>query len=157
MHGQPRAKADASLNEAQKLEQKERRTKKAQLFGELCKRVLDAHASDTHSATLLKMSEKLVQMNPEMYTIWNYRRAHLSPIFLRGGDEAVDASSHELAVTKQALMASRSLSSTTPTPSALTSSAAPVSSSHAPVSDPNGTPVCVRSEPAGFRDKTQGV
>ena len=104
MHGQPRAKADASLNEAQKLEQKERRTKKAQLFGELCKRVLDAHASDTHSATLLKMSEKLVQMNPEMYTIWNYRRAHLSPIFLRGGDEAVDASSHELAVTKQALM-----------------------------------------------------
>jgi geranylgeranyl transferase type-2 subunit alpha len=104
MHGQPRAKADTSLNEAQKLEQKERRTKKAQLFGELCKRVLEAHASNRHDATLLKMSEKLVQMNPEMYTVWNYRRAYLSPILLRGGAEAVDASAHELAVTEQALM-----------------------------------------------------
>ena len=104
MHGRPRAKADTSLNEAQKLEQRARRTKKAQLFGELCKRVLEAHASNSYDAASLEMSEKLAQMNPEMYTVWNYRRAYLSPILSRGGDEAVDASTHELAVTEAALM-----------------------------------------------------
>ncbi len=104
MHGRPRAKADTSLDAAQKLEQRARRTKKARLFGELCSKVLDAHASNSYDAALLKMSEKLVQMNPEMYTVWNYRRAHLAPILSRGGDEAVDASTRELAVAEAALM-----------------------------------------------------
>ena len=104
MHGRPRVKSDASLTEAQKLEQKERRTKKATLFGELCKRVLEAHASNTRDAALLKMSEKLVAMNPEMYTVWNYRRAHLSSILSLGGDEAVETTAHELTVTERALM-----------------------------------------------------
>lgn len=50
------------------------------------------------------MSEKLVQMNPEMYTVWNYRRKHVAAVLAGGGDAAVEAAAHELDVTEAALM-----------------------------------------------------
>jgi len=108
MHGRPRkAKPSAQETEADRVarvEAKAKKAKKAELFSQLCARVLGARASGSYDPALLKMSEKLVEMNPEMYTVWNYRRAYLDPVLAGGGDGAVDAAGRELEVTARALM-----------------------------------------------------
>ena len=78
--------------------------KKAALFGDLCERVLQARQDGDYSKESLQMSEKLVAINPEMYTVWNYRREYLVPILEGGGEEAVEAVAHELGLTERALM-----------------------------------------------------
>lgn len=100
MHGRPRVK-DLSTRSPETVAAAE---KKAALFGELCGRVLQARKDRDHGEECLKMSEKLLEINPEMYTVWNYRREYLEPIIEGGGDEAVQAVEHELGLTEKALM-----------------------------------------------------
>ena len=76
----------------------------AQLLGELCKRVLSARKDKVFDEHHMAMAAKLVEMNPEMYTVWNYRREYLQPIFEKGGDAAVDAVQTELSISEKALM-----------------------------------------------------
>lgn len=84
MHGRPRQKLDTSLDEATKLDLEKKRTKKAALFGGLCAKVLDACERRDYDESLLKMSEELLEKNPEMYTVWNYRRGYVEPLLARG-------------------------------------------------------------------------
>jgi geranylgeranyl transferase type-2 subunit alpha len=100
MHGRPRVK-DLSTRSPEAVAAAE---KKAALFGQLCGRVLQARKDHEYGEESLKMSEKLLEMNPEMYTVWNYRREYLAPILEGGGDVAVEAVTHELGLTEKALM-----------------------------------------------------
>ncbi|KAI8105294.1 hypothetical protein M9435_000461 [Picochlorum sp. BPE23] len=99
MHGRPRVK-DVGPQNPEKVKAAE---KKAELFGELCRRVLEARQQRLFTVENLNMSSKLLQMNPEMYTVWNYRREYLESIIEKGGDEAVAAVKEELVVTERAL------------------------------------------------------
>jgi len=99
MHGRPRVKD--RLKDPEKVKAAE---KKALLLGELCKRVLEARKCRDYSEKNLSMSAKLLEMNPEMYTVWNYRREYLEPIVKEGGDSALEAVQEELKLTEKALM-----------------------------------------------------
>lgn len=99
MHGRPRVKD--RLKDPEKVKAAE---KKAQLLGELCKRVLEARKCRDYSDKSLTMSAKLLEMNPEMYTVWNYRREYLEPKVKEGGDSALEAVQEELRLTEKALM-----------------------------------------------------
>lgn len=74
------------------------------MLGELCKRVFDARQKREYDEHSLIMSAKLLEMNPEMYTVWNYRREYLEPIIQKGGEEALESVEKELKVTEKALM-----------------------------------------------------
>lgn len=100
MHGRPRAKSLSATSPEKVAAAKEQ----AALFGDLCQRVLQARQDHQYDEESLKMSEQLVERNPEMYTVWNYRREYLQPILADGGDTAVNAAAHELKVTERALM-----------------------------------------------------
>ena len=50
------------------------------------------------------MSARLLELNPEVYTVWNYRREAIAPTVDSGGDAAVEAISDELHLTQRALM-----------------------------------------------------
>lgn len=52
----------------------------------------------------MELSAKLLELNPEVYTVWNYRREALGPVVAAGGEPAVAAVAGELAVTERALM-----------------------------------------------------
>lgn len=100
MHGRPRVK-DLSTRSPEVVAAAQ---KKAALFGELCGRVLQARKDGDYGEESLKMSEKLLELNPEMYTVWNYRREYLEPVIAEGGEHAVQAVAHELGLTERALM-----------------------------------------------------
>lgn len=99
MHGRPRVKKSAITPEKVRAAEQ-----KAVLFGELCRRVFEARKAQQYDEVSLKLSEKLLAMNPEMYTVWNYRREYLDPIISDGGEKAVEVVNHELGVTEKALM-----------------------------------------------------
>lgn len=52
----------------------------------------------------MELSSKLLELNPEVYTVWNYRREALTPIVIAGGEDAVSIIAGELALTERALM-----------------------------------------------------
>ena len=78
----------------------------AALFGQILDKTLAIckHPPLNDSTKGLALSAKLLQLNPEIYTIWNYRRRTLQPIIDAGGDPAVAAITEELSLTEQALM-----------------------------------------------------
>lgn len=51
----------------------------------------------------LKLSTKLLELNPEVYTVWNYRREALQPVLDKGGEEAKQVAEGELQLTEKAL------------------------------------------------------
>jgi geranylgeranyl transferase type-2 subunit alpha len=76
----------------------------AALLGELLHKVLGARASRNYDPRNLELSARLLELNPEIYTVWNYRREALQPPISNGGDEAVTVVAQELALTERALM-----------------------------------------------------
>eukprot|EP00878_Enallax_costatus_P016572 GHUV01017388.1.p2 GENE.GHUV01017388.1~~GHUV01017388.1.p2 ORF type:complete len:410 (+),score=127.97 GHUV01017388.1:231-1460(+) len=65
--------------------------------------VLACRQARRYDPAALTASEKLLKVVPEIYTIWNYRREALEPVFAAGGDAAKSASDHELALTQACL------------------------------------------------------
>jgi geranylgeranyl transferase type-2 subunit alpha len=60
-----------------------------------------AHRYDPDS---LALAAKLLEVNPEVYTAWNFRREALAPALQGGGDGGVAAAAGELALTQRALL-----------------------------------------------------
>ncbi|KAL4540729.1 hypothetical protein Ndes2526B_g07564 [Nannochloris sp. 'desiccata'] len=92
MHGRPRVK-DKRVD-----------PDKAALFGQLLEKVLTACSSKSFDPLHIELSSKLLELNPEVYTVWNYRREALGPIVDAGGEDAVTTIAGELALTERALM-----------------------------------------------------
>ncbi len=55
------------------------------LFGQLSKEVLARRQSRRYDEESLGLAAKLLELNPEVYTVWNYRREALQPILSAGG------------------------------------------------------------------------
>ena len=51
----------------------------AALYGKLAAEVLGRHAAGRHDEQSLKLSARLLELNPEVYTVWNYRK-DVSPL-----------------------------------------------------------------------------
>lgn len=66
--------------------------------------MLAARRAGAYDPASLELSAKLLELNPEVYTVWNYRREALEATVQGGGEEAVAAIAGELAVTERALM-----------------------------------------------------
>jgi geranylgeranyl transferase type-2 subunit alpha len=52
----------------------------AALFGQLSKEVLDRRAAARYDPESLALSAKLLELHPEVYTVWNYRREAVQPV-----------------------------------------------------------------------------
>ena len=51
------------------------------LFSRLCNEVLERRAAKRYDAESMMLAAKLLEQNPEVYTVWNYRREGLAEIF----------------------------------------------------------------------------
>ncbi|KAG2442245.1 hypothetical protein HYH02_009729 [Chlamydomonas schloesseri] len=101
MHGRPREyknklKADPKAQEAYK--------KKVDAIRNGTALVLEFRRQKKYESAILDAAAKLLKVVPEIYTLWNYRREALEPVFAAGGEEAVHASEGELALTQACLM-----------------------------------------------------
>jgi len=67
-------------------------------------KVLTACSSKSFDPLHIELSSKLLELNPEVYTVWNFRRQALGPIVEAGGEDAVTTVAGELALTERALM-----------------------------------------------------
>lgn len=55
-------------------------TLQAALFGQLAGEVLLRRAARQYDAESLALAGKLLELHPEVYTVWNYRREALAPV-----------------------------------------------------------------------------
>lgn len=100
MHGMPRPKPGAT----QDLAKQKKKAAKAALYGQLTAEVLTRHATRRYDDESMQLSASLLELNPEVYTVWNYRREHLGPVLSRQSTDAAKcALAAELALTKKAL------------------------------------------------------
>ena len=51
------------------------------LFSRLCNEVLERRAAKRYDAESIMLAAKLLEQNPEVYTVWNYRREALAGTF----------------------------------------------------------------------------
>lgn len=51
------------------------------LFSRLCNEVLERRVSKRYDAESIMLAAKLLEQNPEVYTVWNYRREALAGTF----------------------------------------------------------------------------
>ena len=105
MHGQKRLTKEARYSQ-QRLEQRKR---KAKLYAELSAACLERRREGRRDEESLALIAKLLEMNCEVYTLWNYRKEHLEPILKLEGDDgndearAVEAAEKELALLEACL------------------------------------------------------
>jgi len=97
MHGRPRPPKGSAIDAALAT----KAAQKAQLAGEVLTR-RTARRYDTES---LALAAKLLELNPEVYTVWNFRKEGIASV-LDGGDveAARDCAKQELELTQRALM-----------------------------------------------------
>ncbi len=50
------------------------------LFSRLCNEVLTRRAAKKYDAESMMLAAKLLEQNPEVYTVWNYRREALAGV-----------------------------------------------------------------------------
>jgi geranylgeranyl transferase type-2 subunit alpha len=67
-------------------------------------KVLRACSSKSFDPLHIELSSKLLELNPEVYTVWNFRRHAFGTIVEAGGEGAVTTIAGELALTERALM-----------------------------------------------------
>ncbi|KAK9917835.1 hypothetical protein WJX75_008732 [Coccomyxa subellipsoidea] len=101
MHGRPRVPLGAPEDPEKTKASKQRLA----LFSRLSNEVLSRRAARRYDPESMTLSAKLLEQNPEVYTVWNYRREALKDT-LQGehGPEAADAAvKTELQLTEVAL------------------------------------------------------
>lgn len=76
----------------------------AALLGQLLEKVLSARRAKQYDSKSMELSAKLLELNPEIYTVWNYRREGLGPTVDAGGEIAVETIAAELKLTERALL-----------------------------------------------------
>lgn len=50
------------------------------LFSRLCNEVLERRAAKKYDAESMMLAAKLLEQNPEVYSVWNYRREALAGV-----------------------------------------------------------------------------
>ena len=73
MHGRVRGR-DASKSDTEIAAAKEALQVKAKMYGDLTSLVRKLRQSGDHSPKALDLTTKLLRINPDYYTLWNYRR-----------------------------------------------------------------------------------
>ena len=73
------------------------------LYSRLTSTVLKRLEAGQYDEEALGLAEKLLEQNPEVYTIWNHRKRALLQTLCKGGDTAAEAIKTELALTERAL------------------------------------------------------
>jgi len=100
MHGRPRSYKhklkDPSAQESYK--------KKVDAIRNGTGLVLQCRKQQRYDPVVMDASAKLLKVVPEIYTIWNFRREALTPVFEAGGEPAQKASNTELALTQACLL-----------------------------------------------------
>ncbi|KAL8430324.1 hypothetical protein ACSSS7_005992 [Eimeria intestinalis] len=83
MHG--RRRADVAVLSKEQLEKQKQKVK---IGFELLNQLLDKRASGVHTPEILLATRKLIEFNPDLSTIWNYRREVLKVLLERQTIEA---------------------------------------------------------------------
>ena len=73
------------------------------LYSRLTSTVLQHFQAGQYDKETLELAARLLEQNPEVYTVWNHRKRALTSILSKGGEEAGEAVSTELALTQRAL------------------------------------------------------
>ena len=74
-----------------------------QLYSRLTATVLKRLQAGQYDKEILELAARLLEQNPEVYTIWNHRKKALVGMLDEGGDTATEAVKTELALTQRAL------------------------------------------------------
>mmetsp|Transcript_10169 Transcript_10169/g.20685 ORF Transcript_10169/g.20685 Transcript_10169/m.20685 type:complete len:424 (+) Transcript_10169:183-1454(+) len=97
MHGQKRLPKDVKHDKA-RLEAKR---KKAGLYAQLSQKVFERRRDKRYDEESLALAGKILEMNCELYSLWNYRKEYLQPRLRDGssasGDSEGPRPSHEAA------------------------------------------------------------
>ncbi|KAK9853619.1 hypothetical protein WJX84_003448 [Apatococcus fuscideae] len=99
MHGRPRYPRP-NTGDPQKLQAAEQRV---QLYSRLTSTVLKRLQAGQYDKETLDLAARLLEQNPEVYTVWNHRKRALLATLSKGGDTAAEAVKAELALTQRAL------------------------------------------------------
>ncbi|KAK9815813.1 hypothetical protein WJX72_010090 [[Myrmecia] bisecta] len=101
MHGRPRPVKGLS-NDPEKVQAAKQRVA---LYSQLTGEVLRRRLARQYDAESLHLAAKLLEQNPEVYTVWNYRREALTPVLQgsKGQEAAQRAAVGELQLTEAAL------------------------------------------------------
>lgn len=73
------------------------------MFGKLLDKVLTSNREKNFSPESIALNGNLLQLNPEVYTAWNFRRQAFEEKLKAGGDVAIEISATELSLTEKAL------------------------------------------------------
>ena len=74
-----------------------------QLYSRLTSTVLKRLQAGQYDKDSLDLAARLLEQNPEVYTVWNHRKKALKAVLSKGGDDAAEAVKAELALTQRAL------------------------------------------------------
>ena len=86
MHGRKREPKDVK-HSAARVEAKRR---KAKLYAQLSRECFSRRREKRYDEETLALCEKLLEMNCELYTLWNHRKEYLEPV-LGGGESEADS------------------------------------------------------------------
>jgi geranylgeranyl transferase type-2 subunit alpha len=81
MHGRKRVDKSAP---AEPEEERQERLKKIAKYTKLSETVLGLRAAQVMTPEAFALTTKLLEINPEIYTLWNYRRDMLLHFFAQG-------------------------------------------------------------------------
>uniref|UniRef100_A0A7S0V800 Geranylgeranyl transferase type-2 subunit alpha n=1 Tax=Polytomella parva TaxID=51329 RepID=A0A7S0V800_9CHLO len=96
MHGRPRSYKH-------KLQNSDAQKKKVEAIKQGTALVLKCRNLGVYNDVVINASSKLLKVVPEVYTLWNFRREALEPIYKKGGVEAAAANAFELDLTTHCL------------------------------------------------------
>ena len=75
----------------------------AKIYGHLTAEVLTRRAAHNFDNESLALAARLLELNPEVYTVWNFRREALATKLDAGGPEAVSLAAEELSLSEKSL------------------------------------------------------
>mmetsp|Transcript_7578 Transcript_7578/g.19436 ORF Transcript_7578/g.19436 Transcript_7578/m.19436 type:complete len:376 (+) Transcript_7578:94-1221(+) len=101
MHGRKREPKELKHDKARI----QARQRKAKLYAELSSEVMKRRREKRFDEESLTLAAKLLEMNCELYSLWNYRKEFLDPILKRDGDaaEGKELAQQELKLIQTAL------------------------------------------------------
>ncbi|UPR02772.1 protein prenylyltransferase [Chloropicon primus] len=99
MHGRKREAKEVKHSSARV----EARRRKAKLYAELSRECFARRNQKRYDEETLALCQKLLEMNCELYTLWNHRKEYLEPILLGSSSDAKGAAEKELKLIEACL------------------------------------------------------
>jgi len=83
--------------------EREKKLQKIKHYSKLCKVVLNAHKEGVYSTNMFELTGNLIEINPDFYSLWNYRRESVIRMLQAAPEDKKKLSLNELKLSESAL------------------------------------------------------